>query len=100
MRPSPVLRADVRLVLVPVAVTDRRGATLNGLTAADFTVLHDAALQHIVSLTEQDAPCTVGIVLDVSGSMRNFVHLAKDAIRSFLAASNPQDGILLFDSLV
>src|SRR5215467_2995308 len=68
---SVALRAGVTLILVPVTVMDRRGAIVNGLERKNFTVLDDKVPQKIVSFSMEDAPCSVGVVLDISGSMRN-----------------------------
>src|SRR5580698_7288192 len=81
---TSVLRADVKLVLVPVTVTDHRGANLNGLDQNSFTVLDDKIPQKIVSFSNEDSPCSVGLVLDVSGSMRNSLRQAKEVSQAFL----------------
>src|ERR1022692_323521 len=46
-----VIRADVNMVLVPAVVTDRKGATVNGLSRESFAVLEDKVPQAIVSLS-------------------------------------------------
>ena len=51
------LSVSTHLVLVPVIVTDKRGAHVTGLTAADFEVKEDGNLQRIVHLDELSAPC-------------------------------------------
>jgi len=61
--------ANSNLVLVPVTVTDRNGAFINGLKEDAFTVSEDGVGQPIRSFSEDDAPVSVGIVLDTSGSM-------------------------------
>jgi Ca-activated chloride channel family protein len=88
-------QASAELVLVPVTVTDHYGKTITGLGAPDFMVLDDRAPQHIESVHNEDAPCSAGIVLDTSGSMRNALGTAKDAAQAFLETSNPQDEYLL-----
>lgn len=90
-----VIRADVNLVLVPTVVTDRKGATVTGLSRDNFTVLEDRVPQSIVSLSNQDTPCSIGIVLDLSGSMRTKLRAATDALREFLETANPEDEIFL-----
>jgi Ca-activated chloride channel family protein len=90
-----VIRADVNLVLVPAVVTDRKGAVVSGLTRDSFTVLEDRVAQPIVSLSSQEAPCSIGIVLDLSGSMRTKLRAATDAVRLFLETANPDDEIFL-----
>jgi Ca-activated chloride channel family protein len=93
--PTHIIRADVDLVLVPAVVTDRKGATVNGLSRDNFTVLENKIPQPIVSLSNQDAPCPIGIVLDLSGSMRTKLQAATDAVRAFLQTANPEDEIFL-----
>lgn len=84
-----------RMVLVPVTVTDNYGKTILGLHAADFKVFDNQTPQPIVSFSMEDAPCSVGVVLDVSGSMRNALGLAKESAQAFVAAANPDDEFLL-----
>lgn len=88
-------QASAQMVLVPVAVTDHSGKTVNGLRQQDFTVLDDKTPQPIVSFSSEDAPCSVGLVLDTSGSMRNAIGMAKDVTHAFLKAANPEDEFLL-----
>jgi VWFA-related protein len=58
-------------------------------------VWDDKTPQPIVSFNSQDAPCSVGIVLDTSGSMKQLLRAAKDVVRAFLEASNPEDEFFL-----
>lgn len=88
-------RLDSQLVLVPVAVTDHNGKTIQGLSARNFTVFDDQMSQSIVSFSNDDAPCSVGVVLDISGSMRGLLGSAKQIAHSFLSTANPQDEFLL-----
>jgi len=90
-----VIRADVNLVLVPAVVTDRKGATVSGLSRDNFTVLENKVPQTLVSLSSQDVPCTIGMILDLSGSMRGKLQMATGAVRSFLETANPEDEISL-----
>jgi Ca-activated chloride channel family protein len=88
-------RTSAQMVLVPVRVTDHNAKTITGLHAQDFTILDDGTPQQIASFTSEDAPCSVGLVLDISGSMRNALSTAKDVVRSFLETANPDDEFLL-----
>jgi Ca-activated chloride channel homolog len=87
----PAIRADVNMVLVPVTVTDRRGFLVGGMTRHNFTILDDAVPQAIAAFYAQDAPCSVVIVLDTSGSMRETLEMAREATRAFVGTSNPDD---------
>jgi len=94
--PKPAaFRADAQMVLVPVTVTDRNGKTIEGLRAENFNVLEDRVLQPIVSFAAEDAPCSVGLVLDISGSMRSTLGAAKDVAHAFFQTANPLDEFLL-----
>jgi Ca-activated chloride channel family protein len=79
------------MVLVPVVVVDHRGKTVEGLRAQDFTILDDHTPQRIVSLTNEDAPCSVSLILDVSGSMQSTLSVAKNVAHAFFETSNPAD---------
>jgi len=90
------LRAEVRMILVPVTVVDRRGVAVNGLGQANFVVLDDKVPQNIVSFSSEDTPCSIGLVLDLSGSMRDRLKSAKEALTEFLVTANPEDEFSLF----
>jgi Ca-activated chloride channel family protein len=93
--PTATFRASADMVLVPVTVTDRNGKTIEGLRANNFTIIDDQVPRQIVSFTTEDASCSVGVVLDVSGSMRNILGTAKEAAHAFVHNANPQDEFLL-----
>jgi Ca-activated chloride channel family protein len=88
-------RVNSDLVLVPVTVTDHRGASVTGLTKQDFTVLDDQRVQPISAFYSEDAPCSVGLVVDVSGSVQGRLQWEKEAVYSFLRSSNPEDQFFL-----
>ena len=76
-------------------VTDRKGSSFTGLAANQFTILEDKVPQPIVSFSKQEVPCSVGVVLDLSGSMRQKLPAATAAVRAFLAGFNPEDETFL-----
>lgn len=82
------------MVLVPVTVTDHYGKTVTGLQPQDFAVFDERTPRQIISLNSEDAPCSVGLVLDVSGSMRNAIGIAKEVAHAFVNTANPQDEFL------
>jgi len=92
---SPDLRIDVDLVLLPVIVTDRSGVVVHGLKQASFTVLEDKVPKPIVSFGSEDVPCSVGVVVDLSGSMQSKAGIAAGAMRAFLDTANPEDEAFL-----
>jgi Ca-activated chloride channel family protein len=93
---SPVaFQTNADLVLVPMVVRDRSGQPVQGLRADQFTVFDDQNRQKIVSFLSEDGPCSVGLVLDTSGSMRNTLRAATGIVHAFLATANPDDEFLL-----
>lgn len=92
----PGFKTTTQLVLVPVTVVDRNGKTLSNLQAEDFKIFEDQKPQRIVSFSSEDAACSVGLVLDVSGSMRNTLGRMKGAAHELLGVSDPSDEFFLF----
>ena len=64
-----VYRSGVDLVYVTATVVDRDGRFVGGLTADDFVVSEEGRPQKIVSFSAVRVPVSLGIALDVSGSM-------------------------------
>jgi Ca-activated chloride channel family protein len=93
---ASTFRIDSKLVLVPVTVTDGRGGIVNGLSPKDFTVMEDQVTQRVFSLVERDAAVSIGVIFDVSGSVRNTLGEAKVALRTFFEKSNPEDEAFLY----
>ncbi len=91
LRPGERLRVDVNLVMVPVTVTDGLNRLVTGLERENFFIFSDGVLQDVKTFSVEDAPVSIGIVLDLSGSMANKVDKAKQAIMELLKTSNPQD---------
>jgi len=88
-------RTSTRMVLVPVTVLDRNGKTIDGLRPQDLTIFDDQRLQPILSISSEDSPCSVGVVLDISGSMQKLLGAAKEVAHAFLTMANPEDEFLL-----
>jgi Ca-activated chloride channel family protein len=88
-------RADSNLVLVPVTVTDRHGSIVNGLASDAFQLTEDGVRQQIRSFSEEDVPVSMGIVLDLSGSMKPVLGGAKESLRALMKDANPRDEAFL-----
>lgn len=86
---------DVRAVLVPAVVTDRDGRFARGLKAADFQILEDDRPVAISHFESEEAPLSVVLTLDLSGSMRRSLPEVREAIRGFIAALRPSDRLTL-----
>src|SRR5215203_4990198 len=66
-RPSATLvRSDVKVVLVPVTVTDELNRSIDGLSKERFRVLEDGVEQVITSFMREDGPVSIGLLFDSS----------------------------------
>ena len=92
---TKALVSNVDLVLVPVTVTDSSGRIVTGLQRSNFTVLEDGRPQQIEYFYTQDAPISVGIVFDESGSMDQAIRMSRQAVAQFMRASNRDDEFFL-----
>src|SRR5215471_16662421 len=69
-KPSQTLKVDVDLVLVNATVTDQLNRYVSGLETQHFQVWEDKVEQKIEYFNAEDVPISVGIIFDVSGSMK------------------------------
>jgi Ca-activated chloride channel family protein len=79
------------LVVLHVAVKDRKGGYVGGLGQDAFRVLENRRPQEISFFNNQDAPVTVGLLIDASGSMAPNRSMVIAASMAFSKAMNPQD---------
>lgn len=86
-------RSSADVVLIPTSVTDRRGRPVVGLSQGDFRIREDGVDQAISMFTSQEAPCSILLMLDTSGSMAPHMDTLKSAVRAFLARTRPQDAV-------
>ena len=89
--PGMRLRVDVNLVQVPVTVTDPMNRLVTGLEKENFQVFDNNTGQSIKYFSSEDAPLSIGIIFDLSGSMNSKFVRARKALAEFLRTSNPQD---------
>jgi Mg-chelatase subunit ChlD len=92
---STVLQTRVDLVLVPVSVTDKRDRSVVGLAKDDFRLLENSRPQLIHSVSLENEPSSIAIVLDLSDSMEPKIGRALQAIHALLANANADDEFLL-----
>jgi Mg-chelatase subunit ChlD len=85
------ISVDADLVLINAFVTDRHGRAITGLDASSFRLFEDGQEQVVTHCVSEDAPVSVGFVLDTSGSMDSRVELLKRAATRFVQAANPAD---------
>ena len=91
IKPGARIRMDVDMVLVPVTVTDPMNRLVTGLEQEDFQIFENGGKQAIKTFANEDAPVSIGIILDLSGSMTSKLVRAKESIIQFIKTANPQD---------
>jgi Ca-activated chloride channel family protein len=91
IHPGSFIRMNVDLVLVPVTVTDPMNRLVTGLEQEDFQVFESNKEQKIRSFASEDAPVSIGIIFDLSGSMTSKLVRARESILQFIKTANPQD---------
>ncbi|HET8923675.1 MAG TPA: VWA domain-containing protein [Candidatus Acidoferrum sp.] len=86
---------DVELALVSVTVTDPYNRIVTGLEPDNFRVFEDKVEQEVVNFSSEDVPISIGVILDLSGSMANKLGKAKQAALQFFKTANPLDEFFL-----
>jgi len=90
-QPAPNFSSESQVVVLHVAVRDRKGGYVAGLGQDAFHVFENKQPQPISFFSSQDAPVTVGLLIDSSGSMGPNRDLVIAASMAFARTSNPQD---------
>jgi Ca-activated chloride channel homolog len=115
---KPVLRVEVNLVQLNVAITDRKGHYVTGLHPSDFVVLEDGIPQNIASFGEGNEPqkslevpeasprpeqagstvagANVFVLFDTSNYMYRSFALAQDAIADFVKSLDSPERIAFY----
>ena len=84
------------LISLTVTVTDTYGRFVTGLNKSAFTVLDDKEPQEITFFSTEDAPISLGVIFDVSGSMSgDKVSRAREALSRFVETSHNSDEYFL-----
>jgi VWFA-related protein len=116
---KPVLRVEVNLVLLNIAVTDNKGHYVTGLRPSDFVVFEDNIPQKIASFGEGNAPqrsveaapddanskqeqaatmagANVFVLFDTSNYMYQGFALAQDAIADFVRSLDSPERVAFY----
>jgi len=94
-RPRSNIRVDSTLVLIPVTVTDPLNRFVTGLEKENFKLTEDKLPQEITQFSSEDAPLSVGVVFDCSGSMGHKLDKSRQAVAQFFKLANPEDEFFL-----
>lgn len=88
---DPFLKLKSELVVLPISVTDSLGRFVPGLRRDQFEIYEQDIPQTPRFFSTEDVPISVGLILDVSGSMKSKIARAREAFRRFIEFSNAQD---------
>jgi Ca-activated chloride channel family protein len=92
---TPRFNVDTTLVLIPVSVSDPSNRYVLGLRQSDFHLFEDGVEQKITHFSGEDAPLSIGLLFDASGSMDDKLRTSRKAAMQFLDTMNPQDEAFL-----
>ena len=95
--PHADLRVDVPLILIPVHVTTSLGTSVTDLRQENFRVFEDGVEQPVTNFAKEDAPVSIGMVFDSSGSMHTKIHKSSEAAAAFFKTANPEDEFFLVE---
>ena len=83
LRDTTAFRADSTLVLVPVSVTDPGNRYVLGLAKEDLHLFEDGVEQKVTHFSNEDAPLSIGLLVDTSGSQRRLIEEERSASYRF-----------------
>jgi Ca-activated chloride channel homolog len=94
---QPAISVHSDLVLLPVSVSDPQGKFVSGLAKEDFHIYAEKRLQDVALFEEEDAPVSVGLIVDHSASMRPQMESVTTAVSAFAHSGNPEDEMFVVD---
>lgn len=95
--PPANLRSDSSLVVIPTHVTTMSGSSVTSLTRDNFSLTEDNVEQPIIHFDKDDAPVSIGLLFDRSGSMRDKMEKACEAVTAFFKTANAEDEFFLVE---
>jgi Ca-activated chloride channel family protein len=95
--PVTTFYAYTNLVLIPVTVTDNLNRFVLGLQKQDFHLYEDGVEQNVAHFSGEDAPLSVGVLFDESGSMDYKLRTSSEAAVQFLNTFNKEDEVFLVE---
>src|SRR5258708_11623335 len=96
-RNGPTIRTESTLVLINVTVTDPSNRFVTGLEKEHFKLFEDKMEQNILQFSSEDAPLSIGIVFDTSGSMGPKLQKSRQAVVQFFKTANAEDEFFLIE---
>jgi VWFA-related protein len=96
-RRSGNIRVDTTLVQINVTITDPLNRFVTGLEKEHFRLFEDKIEQKIREFSSEDAPLSIGLVFDTSGSMGPKLQKSRQAAVQFFKTANPEDEFFLIE---
>jgi len=94
-RPRDVKVSDAKIKQVVARVMDNDNRAIGGLESKDFVLTEKGVEREILSVKPVTAPFNLVLMLDVSGSIENYVNFIRKAARNFLGTMSPEDRIAI-----
>ena len=88
---APTAMTQEQTVTLDVAVIEQIPDAFGSLTKEEFAVYEDGVKQQVISLAAQDAPFSLGIAIDASGSMRGQLPLIQKAAQDVISQMGSAD---------
>ena len=95
--PRANIRIDTTVVQIPVTVTDPLNRFVTGLDKDNFRIFEDKVEQKLQYFASEDAPISVGLIFDTSGSMGSKLEKSRQAVAQFFKTTNPEDEFFLVE---
>src|SRR5205085_5297906 len=89
------IQRDVNLVVLHVSVVDEHGQFVPGLLQQNFRVFENNVEQKISVVRQEDAPVSMGLLIDNSGSMTDRRAQVNTAALTLVKTSNPEDEVFV-----
>ena len=92
-QPDEVIKTDTALVQLNIGVVDKQGNAVTSLSRNDFAIYEDGVRRPILNFEPTEAPFSLVLLLDMSGSTVNFRQQIRGAALRFLDALSPEDRV-------
>jgi VWFA-related protein len=95
--PAGILRSDSSLVVIPAWVTTASGSSVTNLSKENFRLTEDNVDRKIDYFIKDDAPLSIGLLFDTSGSMKTKMNKATESVAEFFKTANTEDEFFLVE---
>src|SRR4051812_43107707 len=92
-----VIKTETSLVQLSVGVVDKQGQSITNLSQNDFVIYEDGVRRPIVHFEPTEAPFSLVMLLDTSGSTVTFRQQIQGAALRFLDALRSEDRVAVID---